>query len=323
MRDRRPFPVAFPRLGEPRAALARFACRAVAPAPPALLVAGLAGPAAAEDGYELWLRYRPVADAAKLAAYRAAITSVAIPRSSATLRAARDELRRGLGGLLGKDLGFVEAVDRDGVAPRGHPGQLAGDRLACAGSGARPRRRGGLRPARHAGRNAPSDRDRRQPRHRRPLRRVPPAADCCRPNPRSPRWTSWRRRACGAACSTTGTTSTARVERGYAGRSLWDWHELPGLPSIRATRDYARANASIGINGTVLNNVNANATSPDARVPAQGRRAGRRVPALWHPRLPHRPLQRADRDRRPGHRRSAGSRGRGVVEAQGRRDLPR
>ncbi|HEX3009457.1 MAG TPA: alpha-glucuronidase family glycosyl hydrolase, partial [Bacteroidales bacterium] len=48
------------------------------------------------------------------------------------------------------------------------------------------------------------------------------------------------------------------VERGYAGFSLWDWHRLPGYLDPRY-RDYARANASIGINGTVLTNVNANA----------------------------------------------------------------
>ena len=49
------------------------------------------------------------------------------------------------------------------------------------------------------------------------------------------------------------------VERGYAGYSLWKWHELPAVISPRYEA-YARANASIGINGTVLNNVNA---SPD------------------------------------------------------------
>ena len=48
------------------------------------------------------------------------------------------------------------------------------------------------------------------------------------------------------------------VERGFAGRSLWKWNELPG--TIRPEyEEYARANASIGINGTVLNNVNADA----------------------------------------------------------------
>ncbi len=48
------------------------------------------------------------------------------------------------------------------------------------------------------------------------------------------------------------------VERGYAGFSLWDWHKLPVYIDPRYIA-YARANASIGINGTVLTNVNANA----------------------------------------------------------------
>jgi alpha-glucuronidase len=47
------------------------------------------------------------------------------------------------------------------------------------------------------------------------------------------------------------------IERGYAGNSLWKWDELPRHVDPRLV-DYARANASIGINGTVLNNVNAN-----------------------------------------------------------------
>lgn len=46
------------------------------------------------------------------------------------------------------------------------------------------------------------------------------------------------------------------IERGYAGKSLWNWDELPGTLSPRY-EEYARANASIGINGTVVNNVNA------------------------------------------------------------------
>ncbi len=50
------------------------------------------------------------------------------------------------------------------------------------------------------------------------------------------------------------------IERGYAGQSLWDWWTLPDFRDLRYT-DYARANASIGVNGTVLNNVNAKADS--------------------------------------------------------------
>lgn len=48
------------------------------------------------------------------------------------------------------------------------------------------------------------------------------------------------------------------VERGYAGFSIWNWHQLPEFLDPRY-REYARANASIGINGTVVTNVNANA----------------------------------------------------------------
>lgn len=47
------------------------------------------------------------------------------------------------------------------------------------------------------------------------------------------------------------------IERGYSGTSIWQWDELPDKVSARY-KDYARANASIGINAVVLNNVNAN-----------------------------------------------------------------
>ena len=50
-----------------------------------------------------------------------------------------------------------------------------------------------------------------------------------------------------------------KIERGYAGFSLWNWQTLP-LYIDKRYKDYARANASVGINGTVINNVNANAT---------------------------------------------------------------
>ena len=50
------------------------------------------------------------------------------------------------------------------------------------------------------------------------------------------------------------------IERGYAGYTLWEWARLPQYTSPRYT-DYARANASIGINGAVLNNVNASTKS--------------------------------------------------------------
>ena len=47
-----------------------------------------------------------------------------------------------------------------------------------------------------------------------------------------------------------------RVERGYSGRSIFDWWKLPEHLDQRLI-DYARADASIGLNGAVVNNVNA------------------------------------------------------------------
>lgn len=48
------------------------------------------------------------------------------------------------------------------------------------------------------------------------------------------------------------------VERGYAGYSIW-WDRDESLDQLRSDYvKYARANASVGINGTVINNVNAN-----------------------------------------------------------------
>lgn len=44
------------------------------------------------------------------------------------------------------------------------------------------------------------------------------------------------------------------VERGYAGWSIWHWGE--DVP-VSLIKEYARLNASVGINGSVLNNVNA------------------------------------------------------------------
>lgn len=53
------------------------------------------------------------------------------------------------------------------------------------------------------------------------------------------------------------------VERGYAGKSIWKWERIPSgkgsIPKDLKARyeEYGRYNQEIGINGTVLNNVNA------------------------------------------------------------------
>ncbi len=68
------------------------------------------------------------------------------------------------------------------------------------------------------------------------------------------------------------------IERGYAGRSLWQWNELPGKLSPRYA-DYARACASIGINGAVINNVNA---SPQILAPDHLRKVAA-LADVWRP----------------------------------------
>jgi len=213
--------------------------------------------AGAEDGYQLWLRYEPVGDAARLREYRAALTQIVLEPSSPTLRAASDELARGLRGLLGASAPLSRAITQDGALVVGTP---ATSSVIAALPLTRELTRVGaegylIRAVRVGGRRA-----------------IVVAAN----------------REVGAlygvfhllrTLQTHGSlqglavTSTPKVqlrllnhwdnldrsvERGYAGRSLWEWDRLPDSLSTRY-RDYARANASLGINGTVLTNVNANA----------------------------------------------------------------
>ena len=124
-----------------------------------------------------------------------------------------------------------------------------------------------------------------------------------------------------AACSTTGTTSTAPSSAATPAARSGTGTSCPTTIDPRYT-DYARANASIGINGTVLNNVNANAPDPDAEYLAQGGGARRRRSG---------PTASASISRRASARRSRSAASptadpldpavRRVVARQGRRDL--
>ncbi|MFY8208925.1 MAG: alpha-glucuronidase family glycosyl hydrolase, partial [Caulobacter sp.] len=60
----------------------------------------LAPAARAEDGYDLWLRYKPVAESARVA-YAARAAAIAPVAETPTLTVARAELERGLTGLVG------------------------------------------------------------------------------------------------------------------------------------------------------------------------------------------------------------------------------
>ena len=210
----------------------------------------------AEDGYELWLRYRPL-DAATIDSYRTRLTSVVGEANSPTLRAARDELQRGLSGLFDRPVAVADTGPADGAVVFGTP--ATSSIVASLGKELSTTGREGyvLRSLNQGGRRitvigANSDIGvlygafhllRLIQTH------APVDALAITESPRV------ELRVLNHWDNLNGT-----VERGYAGFSIWDWHKLPEYLSPRYT-DYARANASLGINGTVLNNVNARALS--------------------------------------------------------------
>src|SRR5690242_10895352 len=67
-------------------------------------------PAYAEDGYDLWLRYRPM-EASALAQYRPLATVIVSEKASPSLDAAKSELIRGLSGLLDRPVGAGTLAD--------------------------------------------------------------------------------------------------------------------------------------------------------------------------------------------------------------------
>jgi alpha-glucuronidase len=220
-----------------------------------LAVLPAAALAADEDGYRLWLRYEPV-EAGMMAAYRARATGLAPGGDSPAIRAATAELARGLAGLTGRPVD-VTPTPRAGAILYGTPAaspavaaldlplgdlgeegylirsvQLDGQPVTViAGNTDRGVLYGAFAFLRLM--------QTRQPVDQLDIRSAP-AVQLRLLN----HWDNLDR----------------TVERGYAGQSIWDWHRLPDFTSQIYT-DYARANASIGVNGTVLNNVNSNALS--------------------------------------------------------------
>ncbi|MBP2512288.1 alpha-glucuronidase [Sphingomonas sp. PvP018] len=227
----------------------RWLCVAVAVA-----MASTTG-AQAEDGYDLWMRYRPLAKDAATALDRDA-ESVEVRGQSATLRVAADELRRGLAGLTGH--AFV-------MGPSPHPILLATSADADVGRLDLPLKDLGddgyiVREVRLGGRDvtlvtARTDRGVLYGsfallRHIQTGGRLDRIALASTPRVKLRVLNHW-------------DNLDGVVERGYAGQSIWDWWTLPDFKDPRYT-DYARANASIGINGSVLNNVNAKPDSLSA-----------------------------------------------------------
>jgi len=209
-------------------------------------------PVHAQDGYELWLRYHPLA-AEQVQHDRSHASQLIADAATPTRAAARTELLRGLRGLLGSAPPLSDTVTRDGAIIAGTPSssplvaQLRLDTSKLGKEGylirsvtlhGRPVTAivgnddiGVLYGSFHFLRLLQTE----QPIDHLDITEVPRI----------------KLRVLDHWDNLNGS-----VERGYAGASIWDWWKLPDWVSPRYT-DYARANASIGINGVVLNNVNA------------------------------------------------------------------
>lgn len=215
----------------------------------------------AEDGYRLWLRYDPL-PMQMIEAYRSRVTSVVAPGGSATLDAIRTELVNGCAGLLGSPVPVAETVDRDGAVVAGTPKsssliaglkwerQLAG--LGLEGFRIRSIKLGG-RFVNVIASNGEIGALYGAFHFLRLIQTLQPINNLDvnqRPRLQLRVLNHW-------------DNLDGSIERGYAGRSLWDWQALPEKVDARL-RDYARANASLGINGSALNNVNSNSRSLSA-----------------------------------------------------------
>jgi len=212
-----------------------------------------------EDGYELWLRYRKVDNPGQLARYREAIPNATVLGSGATPDIVRSELARALPVLLDRPVPLLDQVQADNALVVGTVDELAATGVTlpqadCCELGEegfliRSHPTAGITQTLITGNSWPAVLT--GVFHL--LRLLQTRQDIDGLNlSLSPRI---RHRVLGHWDNVDGS-----IERGYAGRSLWNWDDLQATTGTRY-HDYARSCASIGINGTVLNNVNAQAES--------------------------------------------------------------
>lgn len=223
-----------------------------------LIIAGVAAGLRAEDGYELWLRYRPEPNPDRRAEYLA-LTNGAIKASDRpVLTASREELQRALAGILGPDrpppsqevrivLGrrtddatLAAMVPADELARLGDEGFVVKTGewqehpvVVVAGNTDRGVLYGTFALLRHLQLGAP-------------LAGLH-LADAPRVRQRlADHWDNPVR--------IRGFRDES-IERGYAGDSFFHWDELPGTVDPRL-HDWARLLAAMGLNGVMINNVN-------------------------------------------------------------------
>lgn len=209
----------------------------------------------AENGYELWLRYHRIQNPLLVKDYKRSIEGIIINGRSATMGIAANELITGINGLLGTKYTTGDSIGENFIVA-GTPGSIPGmarsiiDKLRHTGSEGFV-----IESSKLAGKH------------------VTVIAGNTDVAVLYGTFHYLRLLQTGYSVQNLAIVSTPKikirilnhwdnlnrhVERGYAGESIWDWHRLPGYIDRRYI-DYARANASIGINGTVLTNVNSNA----------------------------------------------------------------
>jgi alpha-glucuronidase len=210
----------------------------------------------ADDGYDLWLSYKKLDNAVLLEEYRRTFSSIVIVGDSETLGIVRDEIKKGLDGLLGIDVPVRNTFSQSAALVIGTPSKSQiihelnlSNELAPLGREGFLIRSVKLKGVPLVVITANEDIGLLYGSFHllRLMQNVHSLTDLnIRSKPRVQyrllnHWDNLDR----------------SVERGYAGKSLWKWDELPETVDPRY-KDYARANASLGINGTAVNNVNAN-----------------------------------------------------------------
>jgi len=209
-----------------------------------------------EDGYRLWLRYDRIANKSLLKLYSTQIKYLIVDNNSPTLTAAKEELQKGLTDLLGKNIPVISIIKNGTVIAANYKKSKLLKELSLSSEISNIPDDGYLIQTLHCKGNnlivITSNSD---------IGVMYGAFEFLRliqtqksitnlkiisfPKIKLRILNHW-------------DNLNRTVERGYAGFSIWDWHKLPDYIDTRY-KDYARANASIGINGTVLTNVNANA----------------------------------------------------------------
>jgi alpha-glucuronidase len=207
----------------------------------------------ADDGYRLWMRYELLSPAERLIQGKKTFTALLAPTESSTTRAVVSELETGFSGLMGGKLAQVSSVDRDGVLVVGTPNN---SRIIAALSW--EKELGAL------GKDGYCIRTAQLNGHKVTviaslgeigtlygvfdlLRRVQTGAPV-------DDLTIAEKPKLGLRLLNHWDNLNGKIARGYTGKSIFTWSPAP-LDEVRI-RDYARTNASIGINGSVVNDVN-------------------------------------------------------------------